>query len=227
MRHPAYTYEVDFPSFVTENSLLDELDLKTGKPEWTDDEIAAIRRVLKRLTSVRIFNLSDAEDLVQDTLLTMISKLPGTVLEKGALVWGLGILRKKVGNYYRKAQRYASLNEQDAINRRGMLPASPEMLLSQEELHSIVEGVLSRLPSSERQALELMIAGLNAGEIAKQLHPESYQNVINRLYRGRKKLARELAKYGYVPKATGGIERMKRSRGKKSRTVPERFKEAK
>jgi hypothetical protein len=59
-----------------------------------------------------------------------------------------------------------------------------------------------------------MIAGFNAGEIARQLHPERYQNVINSLYRGRKKLARALAKYGYAPNGPAGMDRMKKSRGR-------------
>ena len=215
MRHSAYPYLVLAPSFISESFPFEERPFNPEQLGWTDEEIAAIRIVLKKLTAVRILNSNDVEDIVQDTLLTMISKHPGKVLVKGPMAWSLGILRKKVGNYYRKAQRYASLNEQDASARQGMLIASPEAKVFQEELRTIVGEVLSQLPSSQRQALELMIAGFNAGEIAKQLHPERYQNVINSLYRGRKKLARALAKYGYAPNATDGMDRMKKSRGKK------------
>ena len=63
--------------------------------------------------------------------------------------------------------------------------------------------------------MELLIGGLNPGEIVNQLHPERYQNVINRLHRGRKKLAQELAKYGYGPEAKTGFRKMKRCRSKK------------
>ena len=217
MRHPAYPHVVLPASFISESFPFEEHRFNPEQLDWTDEEIAAIRIVLKRLTSIRISNANDAEDLVQDTLLTMISKHPGMALEKGPLAWGLGILRKKVGNYYRKTQRYASLNEQDAGVRQGIIIASPEVKVYQEELKTIVGAVLSRLPPSQRQALELMIAGFNAGEIARQLHPERYQNVINSLYRGRKKLARELAKYGYAPNTAAVIGKMKKSRGKKLR----------
>jgi RNA polymerase sigma factor (sigma-70 family) len=211
----AYVDLIPPPSFISESSSLEKPRFNPGQPDWTDDEIAAIRIVLKKLTAVRIFNLNDAEDLVQDTLLTMITKHRGTVLEKGPLAWGLGILRKKVGNYYRKAQRYASLNEQDVGKRPCRTIATPEGTLFHEELKTIVDATLSQLPASQRQALELMMAGFNAGEIAKQLYPVRYQNVINSLYRGRKKLAVELAKYGYAPNAKNAMRKMKKSRGTK------------
>ena len=63
--------------------------------------------------------------------------------------------------------------------------------------------------------MELLLAGLEPGEIVKRLHPERYQNVINRLHRGRKKLAKELAKYGYGPHAKKGLRKMKRCRTQK------------
>jgi RNA polymerase sigma factor (sigma-70 family) len=213
--NPAYLHLECLSSFISENSSPGKYDLGLGPYEWTNDEIAAIRAALKRLATLRIYNANDVEDLVQDTLLTLISKHPETVLEKGPLVWSLGILRKKVGNYYRKVQRYESLNEWQAGARQWMRSVSPEGKIIHEELRAIVEEVLSQLPSSQRQALELMIAGCDAKEIVKELHPERYQNVINRLYRGRKIIARELAKYGYGPDAAAGMRRMKRSRGRK------------
>ena len=218
MRHPAYPHLILPHSFISEGSPLEEPEFSPEHLVWTDDEIAAIRAVLKKLTAIRVFNSNDAEDIVQETLLTMVSKHPGTVLEKGPLVWGLGILRKKVGNYYRKAQRYAPLRSQDADAQSCMQVVSPEAKLFQSELQTIVEAVLSQFPLSQRKALELMMAGFNAGEIAKFLHPERYQNVINNLYRGRKKLARELAKYGYVPNAATGMAKLKLSRGRKQRS---------
>jgi hypothetical protein len=60
-----------------------------------------------------------------------------------------------------------------------------------------------------------LIAGHDSGEIVKQLHPERYQNVINRIYRGRKKIAKELAKFGYGPDAKAGMRSMKKCRPKK------------
>jgi DNA-directed RNA polymerase specialized sigma24 family protein len=215
VRKVAYLLQDCLPSYVAEKSSLKEYSVASEQYVWTDDEIASIRAALKRLTKIRILNTNDAEDLIQETLLTMINKQPGRILEKGPLVWSLGILRKKVGNYYRKIQRYAPLSEGERRTQELWVTLTPESRMLHEELKTIVNVVLSQLPNSQRQALELMVAGFNTGEIVRELHPERYQNVINRLYRGRKKLMRALAIYGYGPGATSGLAKMKQCRGKK------------
>jgi RNA polymerase sigma factor (sigma-70 family) len=210
--------------FIAESSPLEEYEAGSGPIEWTDDEIAAIRVVLQKVTALRIMNATDAEDLVQDTLLTMITKCPGNELEKGLLIWSMGILRKKVGNYYRRAQRYSMLKEQEIdtrhLTQHSTLTVSPEKKVVHEELRALVEKTLARLPPSQREVMELLIAGFDAGEIAQQLSPERYQNVINRLYRGRKKLAKELAKYGYGPESRIGMarNRLRSNRVKKEKS---------
>lgn len=214
MLNPAYLLLDSLSPRVSDNSSFENYGLKPGQLDWTDDEIEAIRATLKRLTSIRIMNTTDVEDLVQETLLTMISKHPGGDLKKGPMAWSMGILRRKLGNYYRKIQRYAPLNEHNANVQQAMPVASPERQLFQEELRSIVDEALLQIPPFQRQALELMIAGLSAREITEELHPVRYQNVINRLYRGRKKLAETLLKYGYGPDARGA-RKMKCGRGRK------------
>jgi RNA polymerase sigma factor (sigma-70 family) len=203
--------------FVSEGSA--QYEFGPDPSGWTDDEIAAIRTVLQKLTMIRIMNDTDAEDLVQDTLLTMIMKRPGPTLEKGPLIWSMGILRNKVGNYYRKTQRYSSLDQWEAQaqhqKKQAMIACSPEVTVLHEELQQIVDAAMAQLPVSQRQPMELLIAGLNTGEIVQQLYPERYQNVINRLYRGRKKMAKELAKYGYGPEAQTSMHQLKRCRMKK------------
>jgi RNA polymerase sigma factor (sigma-70 family) len=206
------------PFYVSESSALEEYAAGPEHSKWTEDEIAAIRRVLLRLTALRILNPTDAEDLVQDTLLTMLTKYPGSELEKGLLVWSMGILRKKVGNYYRKTQRFSYFSEQDSydpkLTRELSAMPSPEAKVFHEELQDLVKETLAQLPFDQRQPIELLIAGLNSGEIVKQLYPERYQNVMNRIHRGRKKLAKELAKYGYGPDAKPGMCKMKRCKKK-------------
>ncbi len=203
MRTPAYSRCEHEHFFISESSPLEEYEPEPSPAEWSDDEIAAIRAVLQRLTALRVRNSMDAEDLVQDTLLTMITKYPESELEKGPLIWSMGILRKKVGNYYRKAQRAVWIEKQRANgwprDGQAMRAACPEKQFAYEELQKLVEKTLIRLPVAQREPLELLIAGHNAGEIAEQLYPERYQNVINYLYRARKKIAKELARYGYGP----------------------------
>jgi RNA polymerase sigma-70 factor (ECF subfamily) len=170
--------------------------------DWTKEDLERIRLVLRKLTALRVDNPEDAEDLVQDTLLTLVRKAPEIILEKGPMIWAMGILRKKVGNYYRKVQRCAALEEYYAATRgrRARMPAvlTPEMNLHHDELRSLVDGALARLSPREREALDLSLSGRPTAEIVSLLHPERYQNIVNRLHRGRKKLARELARHGYT-----------------------------
>jgi RNA polymerase sigma factor (sigma-70 family) len=214
----AYRIDSDFaPFFIHETAGLEERSplCRPKLGDWSDQEIASIRNVLHRLTALRVNNAEDAEDLVQDTFLTMTMKCPEIELEKGLLIWSMGILRKKVGNYYRKAQRSAAANEgSSALESAQSDPSatSPEIRLRQEELSELIYRVLATLPKSHRQALELLLAGMQANQIVALLSPARYQTAINWLYRGRKKLARELARYGYGPEAKPAIRQSRRDR---------------
>jgi RNA polymerase sigma factor (sigma-70 family) len=201
---------------IAESPCPEEYEPGSEQNEWTEEEITEIRAVLQKLTAIRILNPTDAEDLVQDTLLTMLIKHPGYALEKGLLVWTMGVLRKKVGNYYRRANRYICFSDREPHAQQSIqeftASSSPESQLFHEELQHIIHETLAQLPSAQRQAIELLIAGHDSGEVVKQLHPERYQNVINHIHRGRKKLAKELARYGYGPNAKIGMRSMKRCR---------------
>jgi RNA polymerase sigma factor (sigma-70 family) len=176
---------------------------------WNDDQLGHIRLVLQRLTALRVQNADDVEDLVQETMLTMTMKCPQGDLRKGLLVWSMGILRKKIGNYYRKAHRSAPLSEHlvstDPAIEHSLRPQSPEASVAYTELRNLVDGILAELPSRERQAVGMLLAGMAPSRIVEQLYPERYQNVINRLYRGRHRLQRELSKYGYGPRSKGSF----------------------
>jgi RNA polymerase sigma factor (sigma-70 family) len=169
--------------------------------DWPDNELEYIRATLHRVASLRILNTDDVEDIVQETLLTMTLKYPKEKLEKGLLIWSMGILRRKVGNYYRRSQRHISFDEnilpgyghKSGINKA----MSPEEGARHSELRHLVDSMLTRLQPSERRVLNMHLDGMPAGDIAGELHPEKYQNVINRIHRGRAKLAKELVKFGY------------------------------
>jgi RNA polymerase sigma factor (sigma-70 family) len=169
--------------------------------DWTDEELVRIRLVLRKLTALRVDNPEDAEDLVQDTLLTMAEKCTEIRLEKGLLIWSMGILRKKIGNYYRRTRRFVSLDDLLAgardQDRNAVVEPTQESLLRHAELRALLGKALSALAPRERIAVELFLSGSPTHEIADLLYPERYQNIVNWVHRGRKKLARELARHGY------------------------------
>jgi len=219
--NPAYPCQEYQIFFIADNSTLEEYPSRAKQLKLSDDEIAAIRTILQKITRRRIPDVNDAEDLVQDTLLTMITRYPGNELKKGLLVWCQGILRNKVGNYYRRTRRHALFKQQNPDmkqqNQAFPVVATPEITASNNELQLIIKEKLSEFPPAIRRVMELLIAGLEAGEIARQLSPEPYQNVINRLYRGRKRLARELIQCGFAPDSQSGKNR-KRTAGNSIRT---------
>jgi hypothetical protein len=77
---------------------------------------------------------------------------------------------------------------------------SPEAKVEYAELRLLIGKILTGLTQTEQQAIGMLLAGMAPSRIVERLHPERYQNVINRLYRGRHKLQRELSKYGYGPR---------------------------
>ncbi|MBZ5495310.1 MAG: sigma-70 family RNA polymerase sigma factor [Acidobacteriia bacterium] len=204
MRDLAYSliYETD-PPRICESVRVGYDPSRVHSVCWTEEELGRIRLVLRKLTALRVGNPEDAEDLVQDTLLTMVRKAPEIDLEKGMLIWAMGILRRKVGNYYRRAQRFTSLDEQvrHSVRCSSVVP-SPEAILHHAELCAMIDAILSRLPPQEREAIDLFLAGRQTGEIVSLLRPERYQNIVNRVHRGRKKLAKELARFGYARHAS-------------------------
>jgi len=224
MTRPSYFSPERLDSFIAE--LISAYET-TGSPPsismperhgWTNEELSRIRRELRKLTAIRIPNAADAEDIIQDTLLTLIHSCQKECLEKDPLAWSAGVLRNKIGNYYRKGRYRAKLETGEAEPRHdrpqsGAAAVSPEIDLLREELRNVIAGAVERLPSAQKTAIKMLIAGLKPGEIAAKMSPERYQTVINHLHRGRKKLALELTRHGF-----GGMHEMKRSAGKKKRT---------
>jgi len=195
----------------------------TERHKWTNEELSSIRRELRNITAIRVPNAADVEDIVQDTLLTLIHNCPKECLEKGPLVWSIGVLRNKIGNYYRKgrcrAKSETSEAEQRQDSKQFKTTVSPESDLLHGELRNIIAGTVERLPPAQKTAMKMLIAGLKPGEIAAKMSPERYQTVINHLYRGRKKLARELAMHGF-----SGMHELRRAHGAKGR-IPDKNEE--
>jgi RNA polymerase sigma factor (sigma-70 family) len=167
-----------------------------------DYEWERVGVALRRISRLRVRNRQDAEDLVQDTFLTMVAKRHDVELEKGLLVWGLGILRNKIGNYYRRRRHevpWGSVSSPQHRHLEGWGRGScPEAGVLRIELATLVQSLLEELSPDERIAVELLLQGLRVRDIAFCLRPQTYQNIANRLCRGRRKIAGRLAKMGYA-----------------------------
>jgi RNA polymerase sigma factor (sigma-70 family) len=165
-----------------------------------EEELERVRRVLCKLINFRVQNNHDAEDLVQETLLTIASKYPDMNLTKSLTAWGVGILRKKIGNYYKKMHRSIVFAGEGFAKAKGArhMPLQ-ESLLHYRELLALIHSILATFPAQQQSALRLLCQGLGTKEIVEELHPELYHNTALRLHRGRKILAQELSRLGYGP----------------------------
>jgi RNA polymerase sigma factor (sigma-70 family) len=169
--------------------------------EWPVEELERIRSIFSKLTRRRVDNPADAEDLVQETFLTMAARCPQVDIEKGLLIWGLGVLRRKVGNYYRRTQRHGAVIVESLSDEavEAQVTATAESALNHAELLRLVDDIVARFPPHEKEVVALMLEGLATSEIVEELRSQRYQTVVNRAHRGRRKLHRELAKHGYGP----------------------------
>jgi RNA polymerase sigma factor (sigma-70 family) len=193
---------VQFPTSGVGADVLPLLLGDSGPCSPDDEEWGKVGVALRRISRLRVRNRQDAEDLVQDAFLTMVAKHRGVELKKGLLVWGLGILRNKIGNYYRRRRHEVPWGPANAPPRRNLegstRGSNPEAEVLGIELAALVASLLEHLSPDERVAVELLLEGLRVREIAFRLRPQTYQNVANHLCRGRKKIARRLARLGYA-----------------------------
>lgn len=200
MRNLAYSFFHLYPALAVRESSPRTVRTGPSLNDWSDDELKKIRCVLQKITALRVCNPDDAEDLVQETLLTMTEKCPEVEIRKGLLIWGMGILRYKIGNYYGQVRRYEEAGGEVRIRNcrsRADPSPTPEALLRYAELSRLIDAFLKTLSAGERNALVLFLRGYTTSEIVRALRPEHYQNVVNRLFRGRRKIARELERRGY------------------------------
>jgi RNA polymerase sigma-70 factor (ECF subfamily) len=147
------------------------------------DSLYNYARVLTR-------NESEAEDLLQDTLLRGFRGFATFNRELGAKVWLLKIMKNAHIDHCRR-KRARPLEERlpdEPEGSDGMAPLNPEeILLRRLDIEQVRAGI-RRLPPAWREAMELRdIEGLRYQEIA-QVIGRPIGTVMSRLYRGRNML---------------------------------------
>lgn len=144
--------------------------------------------VLLRVALSRTGQLSDAEDLVQDTLLRAWRSLD-SFDGRHARSWLLTILRNAEINRNRR-RRPELLDDPDVLDRGAGTAANPsaESVVVDRAFDAVVEAALLALPGAFRQAVVLVdVDGLSYAEAAAALDiPEG--TVTSRVHRGRKRI---------------------------------------
>lgn len=145
---------------------------------------------------------SDAEDLVQETLVRALAAWRRYTPRSQCRAWLLRILKNSFINHVRRqgrAQRYA----REAAEQPGALwctegqeqPPTPERALMETELGDEVQAALADLAPAYREAVERAdLRGQGYREIAAELGVP-VGTVMSRIYRGRRQLEEKLKGY--------------------------------
>lgn len=149
-------------------------------------QLPALRRFARRLTS----SLSDAEDLVQETVMRALRSAhqfqPGTRLRS----WLFTIMRNTFNTEYRRRYREIVGLDEDYFDRAGM-PATQEWAIRRGELRS----ALGRIPAQSRRTLLLVAMGVSYIDAARLCQCE-IGTVKSRVNRARKLLKDEIGCVG-------------------------------
>ena len=159
--------------------------------------------VLFRYAIKRVSNRSEAEDLVQETLIAALKARDNFRSQSTPKTWLIGILKHKVMDYYRKKGR--ELNVQDVeevcqvsdklFDRKGMFRSpgndwgeNPEALFERKEFWGVLGECISNLPERLLPVFQLrMLQERNTDQVCEELGITS-NNMWVMLHRARLRL---------------------------------------
>ncbi len=158
------------------------------------DPMPELRRTLRAFLGSRVRDKALADDLVQETLLRVTSRLP-TLRNRDRLEsWVFQIARNTIADHFRTARDTEAFDEAahgPLLAAAGETPSAEEEVLS-EELRRYVRSVVDRLPPHYRDALRCIeLEGLSQVELARRLGL-SVSAAKSRIQRGRALLRQEM-----------------------------------
>ena len=142
-------------------------------------------------------NVHDAEDVMQDALVSLFSSLERFRGEASLSSWAYVVARNACARRRRHGARHEPLEPEHGGEGSELRDASagPERHAEHRELHDAIEQGIAALPDSLRHVLVLRdVEGLPAAEVGKQLGLGE-RAVKSRLHRARLVLREKLAPY--------------------------------
>lgn len=171
-----------------------------------DNEMNAFQQLVERYKKRVYFtaygvvgNHHDAEDVLQETLLSALRSLGRLRHPEGFGPWIIRIAFNRSVDYRRKRKREVSPNGDDEhvgiFDRMesNIANGNPDTYVRSEEINELVKRSLSQLPETQRNAFMLKhIAQLSIREIAHATN-STESTVKTNIYRAVKRLRKELA----------------------------------
>ena len=142
-------------------------------------------------------NAQTNEDLVQDAMLVISEKYKITEFKKGILPWAYSVLDKIELSSYKKNSRRSELelDNVDSIKKIFIGQESTDEYIGYNELVAGIQKALKKLSDKEKDVFRLKLEGLSGTEIQEKLGL-TREAFDTRVFRGVKKLRRELIKDG-------------------------------
>ncbi len=143
-----------------------------------------------RIASKYVNNSADVQDVVQDTLKTIIEKQHLVENQNGFMAWCHGILRNKIGNYYKKRARHEdrAVDADTAFSTLQLTCPDPSEVYTAEEQYQRLVCAMRRLDDDYRKVIWLLYLGYDKDEMLKQLSLSDSRQLKNKIFRSRKKL---------------------------------------
>jgi RNA polymerase sigma-70 factor (ECF subfamily) len=162
--------------------------------QWVED----YTQDLLAYTLSKVSDREQAEDLVQETFTAAVKALPKFEGKSAPKTWLIGILKRKIADFYRKESRSLtshsvgvenldvaeSFYQENGAWRAGMNQWSAELhLLDDKEFIKVFKSCMCGLPSNWSYAIQQkFIEGESASEICKVLDitPTNYWQIVRR-----------------------------------------------
>ena len=152
------------------------------QPHIPDQAWPELYQTIEGFVHSRIKDKDEAQDLVQDTMVKMLTKLPQLKSSEKLVPWMYQIARNTVNDYYRK-KRPDYLEEKFQVERSEKLDDDLTIQFAQ-----CIIPMIHQLPETYREAIYLTeIKGLTQKEMGTHLGI-SHAGAKSRVQRGREKL---------------------------------------